>query len=317
VTTRLPGRVPVIVGPTASGKTDLAIALAGQCGGEIVSADSRQIYRFLDIGTAKPTPAEREAARHHLIDFLNPDKTFSAGEYAKKARPVVRDVLSRRKIPIVAGGSGLYVRALIDGMFEAESKDESLRALLKKRAEQDGPEPLHAELGRIDPVAAERIHPRDARRIIRALEVFRITGKPISDIQRNGTRPSGYIFSMWGIAWPRAVLYGRIDSRVDDMIRRGFVDEVRRLLEMGYTAGLNSLDTLGYREAFRYLSDEIPMEEMIALIKQNTRRFAKRQLTWFRADPRIRWIEPGDGADWPAVADRILKAESSASPDPS
>jgi tRNA dimethylallyltransferase len=203
----------------------------------------------------------------------------------------------------------LYVRALIDGLFEGTYKDESLRNILKQLSEKEGTAALHAELSQVDPDSAERIHPNDAKRIIRALEVFQLTGKPMSAVQKTETLTPDFPCSFWGLDWPRKILYERIESRVDKMIQDGLVEEVQHLEEMGYHPDLNSLDTLGYREVFQYLSGVISLEEMVALIKQNTRRFAKRQLTWFRADARIRWI-PLDGVvEWGKIASEILNAE--------
>ena len=274
--------------------------------GEIVSADSRQVYRCMEIGTAKPARSEMEGVPHHCIDIKNPDESFSAGEYGKLARKIVSEIHSRDRLPIVTGGSGLYIRALVDGMFSVGNRDPELRKKLKKEAEEKGQAALYKRLEKIDPEAAEKIHPNDKKRILRAIEVYEITGQPISVIQKKHTRSSGFAAHFWGLKWPRAVLYQRIDQRADAMLEKGLVEEVKALEAKGWGPELNALDSVGYKEIFACLRGEIEYEEAVALIKRNTRRFAKKQLIWFQRDDRIQWIDMEEPVDWTGIARRIL-----------
>lgn len=287
--------VPVIVGPTAAGKSALALRLAQRCGGEIVSADSRQVYRYLDIGTAKPTPEERTLVPHHLIDVRFPDEYYSAGEYARDASARIAEVLGRGHLPIVVGGSGFYIRALTDGLFGPNIRDPELRERLRQEARKDGLGPLWRRLCEVDPQAAERLHPNDAQRIIRALEVYECTGIPLSEHQRRHRPETPFSWCFIGLRWARAELYARIDRRVDQMMTQGFEEEVRRLEQMGYGPELNSLQTVGYKEMFALLHGELQRDEAVALIKQHTRNYAKRQLTWFGRDARVQWIDMTTG----------------------
>jgi tRNA dimethylallyltransferase len=288
-----PPAILVLVGPTASGKTELALLLASALGGEIVSADSRQVFRRLDIGTAKPTPAERARIPHHMIDIHSPGETFSAGTYGDEARGVVKDILERGHVPIVAGGSGLYVQALIDGFFDGPGADEEFRARMEERiAEGEFPAMLE-ELRSVDPEGAARIDPTKPRRIIRALEVFHSTGTPLSRLHDVPRPAPPFRFFQYGLLWEREELYRRINERCDAMLAGGFLDEVRGLAAEGWDASFNALNTVGYKEAFAFLRGEIDHGEMTRLFRQNSRRYAKRQMTWFRRDGRIRWIQMG------------------------
>ena len=298
----------LIVGPTASGKTRLSIGVAEKCGGEIVSADSRQVYRYMDIGTAKPTMVERKTVPHYCIDIQNPDESFSAGEYGILARRIVAEILARGRIPIVVGGSGLYIRALVDGVFFGDYKDRDLRERLKRQAEEEGLDDLYNQLSGVDPAAAQKIHPNDSRRIIRALEVYELSGKPMTRVQEEKTEPADFIPQFWGLDWPREVLYQRIERRVDEMVQSGLIQEVERLKGMGFGLRYNSLDSVGYKEVFDYLGGSILFDEMVDLIKRNTRRFAKKQLTWFHRDPRIQWIELREPVDWDEIEQRCLNS---------
>ncbi len=288
-----PATIPVIVGPTAAGKSALALRLAQRLDGEIVSADSRQVYKYLDIGTAKPTVAERALVRHHLIDVRLPDEYYSAGEYARDAAAIIAEVLSRGRVPIVVGGSGFYIRALTDGLFGPNIRDPQLRARLREEARQSGLGALWQRLCRVDPTTATRLHPNDAQRIIRALEVYECTGTPLSEHQRRHQPQTRFSWRFIGLRWPRAELYARIERRVDQMIAEGFEKEVRQLAAMGYGPELISLRTVGYKEMFAYLGGELAWEQAVALIKQHTRNYAKRQLTWFGRDARVCWIDLG------------------------
>nr|HID59762.1 tRNA (adenosine(37)-N6)-dimethylallyltransferase MiaA [Desulfobacterales bacterium] len=288
-------RLVVIVGPTAVGKTELAFRLAKRIGAEIVSADSRQIYRYMDIGTAKPTPEQRKAVKHHFIDIVNPDERYTAGDYGQQARSVIRDLFCQNQFPVVVGGSGFYIRALLDGLFHGPRSDPKVKEGLIEKVKRLGSNRLHQELMRIDSEAAGRIHPNDIQRIVRALEVYQLTGKPISRLQRES--PQGmFEFEpiIIGLTMERTCLYQRIDKRVDDMISKGLIEEVKKLEEMGYGRDLNSLNTVGYKEIFPLLDGEARLEETVDRIKKNSRRYAKRQLTWFRRDPRIKWTQVRD-----------------------
>ena len=260
--------------------------------GEIISADSRQVFRLLDIGTAKPTLEERRGIPHHFIDLLPPDADFCAGTFGVEGRKVIGDISSRGRLPIVVGGSGLYVQSLIDGFFEGPGADREYREFLEGRLARGGIELLLEDLRNRDPEAASRIDPTKPRRILRALEVFHLTGRPISELQKE--KPLIPFQSvLFGLDVPRAVLYRQIEARCDSMLERGLLREVEALERKGYTDSLNALNTVGYREAFAYRRGEISYEEMVRLFKQNSRHYAKRQLTWFRRDGRIRWVAMG------------------------
>jgi tRNA dimethylallyltransferase len=295
----------VLTGPTASGKTAVALRLARHLHGEIVSADSRQVYRRMNIGTAKPTPEERRQVPHHMIDVVDPDEPYNAGIYAQQAREVVAAIVRRGRTPLVVGGSGLYLRALVDGFFEEVTIDPTIRETLRRELAERGIDDLHAELVRIDPATAARVHRRDVPRILRAIEVFRATGEPISVFQTGDHRglARDYRILQVGLAWPREELYERINIRVDAMIQRGLVDEVRALMTGRYRSAVKALQTVGYREIIDYLEGRCSLDEAVGLIKRNSRRYAKRQLTWLRHDSRIRWVD----ARAPDVAEIILQ----------
>jgi len=263
----------------------------------------------MDIGTAKPSLQQRREIVHHCIDIKNPDEFFSAGEYGRLARKIVDDIFSRKNFPIVVGGSGLYIRALVDGVFVGNYRDSALRHRLKMEAEEKGILSLHKKLSEVDSAAAQKIHPNDSKRIIRALEVYELSGKPISTIQKEKTKPADFVPIFWGFHWKREILYKRIEKRVDEMIQSGLVEEVKKLKEMGFDARYNSLDSVGYKEVFDYLKGEITLDEAIDLIKRNTRKFAKKQLTWFRQDSRINWINLDEPANWNDVAHQVLHHE--------
>jgi len=299
--------VLVIVGPTASGKTALSIHLAEELGGEIISADSRQIYRYLDIGTAKPTPEELKRITHHFISILNPDEYYNAGEYGTQARKKIEELLKQNKQPILVGGSGLYVRAVIDGFFDGPGKNMEIREQLETEAHTLGPEKLFERLKKVDPISAAKMDSTKVRRVIRALEVYYATGRPISDLHSVQEIKIPFEAVQFGLEWERKALYHRIERRVDEMIEKGLIEEVRGLLVKGYSRGVNALNTVGYKEVFDFLDGKITEDEMIQLIKQNTRHFAKRQLTWFRADKRIRWISVTDETNWSVIAELIKK----------
>jgi len=284
--------VVVIAGPTASGKTTVGLKLAERFGGEIVSADSIQIYRYLDIGSAKPTLEERKRVAHHLIDIRNPDEEFSAGDFVREARQAIDAMVSRGKLPFVVGGTGLYIRLLLGGIADLPSGDQALRArLMEEERESEGT--LFHRLAAVDPESAERIPRSNARRLIRALEVFLLTGEKLSDIrQRHGLQDRPYDYLFICLQPERRVLYERIENRVDSMIEDGLVEEVRLLYARGYSRKLNSLQSLGYRHMGLALAGEMELAEAVRLMKQDTRRYAKRQLTWFRSESEAVWYDP-------------------------
>ncbi len=295
-----------LVGPTASGKSSLAMRIAERIQGEIVSADSRQVFRFMDIGTAKPSVADRQRIPHHFIDILDPSEEYSAGQYGIDARARIVQALAAGRRPIVVGGSGLYVRALIDGLFDGPARDPEIRARLQEELRIRGGEYLFDRLRSLDPSAAATMDATKTRRVMRALEVFEVTGRPLSAQHAEQSPVAPFSVSQWALDWDRRTLYRRIEDRVDAMLAAGLVGEVRGLGERGYGPTLNALNTVGYKEAFQYLAGSISEERMVSLIKQQTRRFAKRQLTWFRADRRIRWERIADERDLDAIAEKIL-----------
>jgi tRNA dimethylallyltransferase len=298
--------VLVLVGPTASGKTQLSLLLAQHLNGEIISADSRQIYKYLDIGTAKPTIEERNKIKHYFLDELTPDEDFNAGEYGKRGRMVIDEIFRAGKQPIVVGGSGLYIQSLIDGLFEGPARDEETRKRLHARLQAEGAETLLNELHRVDPVSAAKMLPSNTRRIVRALEVYYLTGVPLSEHQKQQPIQRTFQPVFVGIEWDRKKLYERINRRAEKMIEAGLIDEVRSLQRMGYSSSLNSLQTVGYQEVFQYLEGKIDYETMLERFAQNSRRFAKRQLTWFRRDRRIRWFHVEDESEFSTIAENIV-----------
>ena len=280
-----------IVGPTASGKSALALRVAGARAGEIVSCDSLQVFRGLDIGSAKPTPEERRAVPHHLIDVADPDEMFSAAEYARRARAAVAEIRARGRLPVVVGGTGLYLRALLQGLFEGPARDEALRRRLERIAVRFGSERLHRLLGRIDPDAAARIRPRDRVRVVRALEVFRATGSTLTARQREGAKPlEGFRVRVLGLAPDRVRLREAVVVRAREMLARGLVEEVRGLLARGLRPDARPLQAIGYRQAVSVLRGELTGEEAQRAIVQATMRYAKRQMTWFRHQAEVTWV---------------------------
>lgn len=282
----------VITGPTAVGKTEVAVALAQKLNGEIVNADSMQVYVGMDIGTAKPTPEQRTLVPFHLIDIIPTDHPFSVGEWKERALAAISDIRKRNRLPIVCGGTGMYIRALLEDWNLAETPAApAIRAQLEHEAACQGRQALHARLAQYDPETASRLHPNDLVRVMRALEVYLITGKPISQWQReNRAHANPILARQFALNLPRPLLYARIEQRVDAMLEAGWEEEVRRLLQQGFSPNLAPMQSLGYHELVMWILGKITREEAIALIKRNTRRFAKRQLTWFRADPSILWI---------------------------
>jgi tRNA dimethylallyltransferase len=283
----------VLVGPTAVGKTETALHLAAVLPLEIINADSMQVYRYMDIGTAKPSATERALVPHHLLDLVDPDEDFDAYRYRDLGRGTVAEVWRHRRTAVVVGGTGLYVKALVHGLFPGAPRSAEIRARLRSEGETMGPIHLFHRLAAVDPTTAERIHHRDLVRIIRALEVWECSGRPISAWQReHGFREHPFRVLKIGLSIPRSELYARIDARVQRMMAQGLQEEVAWLLKHGYAPELKSMQSLGYRHLVRYLTGRTGLAEAVATMKRDTRRYAKRQMTWFGRDPEIRWIHP-------------------------
>jgi tRNA dimethylallyltransferase len=283
-------RIPIICGPTAAGKTSLALEYAAHFPIEIISADSRQIIKRLDIGTAKPTAEERARAPIHLIDIIEPGERYSAFKFITDATRLIREIRERGSVPVVVGGTGLYLRALVEGVVEIESDDMSIRDRLKREMAENGPEKMHDRLAKIDPMEAARIHPNNRQRVIRALEIYHLTGKSKSELTVTGTyaKPD-YAFEYYCLVPEREMLYAAINRRVDEMMRAGWLDEVEQLIAQGRKEDIRRANVIGYDELLLHFDDEYSLDEAISLIKQNTRRFAKRQITWFRGQKDCRF----------------------------
>lgn len=301
-----------VVGPTACGKSVVAAQLARRIGGEIISFDAMQVYRGLSICTAAPSADVRALAPHHGLQMLEPSQEWSVARFVAFARDIVAQIARRGATPVLVGGSGLYLRALLDGLCPAPGADWTIRRRLLKEA-ADAPERLHARLADVDPTAASRIEPRNVRRVIRALEVYEQSGRPLSSLQRQtvGLRADHRIVTV-GLTAPRAVLYRWIEARVEAMLRDGLVEEIRRLLQQPVSR--TAAAVLGVPEISGYLRGERSLEEATRLLQRNSRRYAKRQLTWFHADPTIRWIERNPAQTTEAVVDRIMAWLPAASP---
>jgi tRNA dimethylallyltransferase len=285
-----------ILGPTASGKTALSLALAAHLHGEIVNCDSVAMYREFEIGTAKPSPEERARAPHHLFDIVEPTGYITAGEYARKARQVLAEIQARACVPIVVGGTGLYLRALLEGLFPGPQRSEELRAHLRERVDRKGPGHLHLILRRLDPPGAQKIHPNDTPKLIRALEVCLATRQPMTESWKQGRDPlTGFRILRLGLNPDREALYQRINERARSMFERGLVEETQRLLNK-YGDSARSLASLGYKQAVQLLRGEISRDAAIAAAQQAHRNYAKRQLTWFRREPNVAWLD-GFGND--------------------
>lgn len=295
----------VVLGPTASGKSELALRLAQELAGEVVNADSVQLYRFFDIGTAKLAPEERVRVPHHLIDILEPDQVFTAGDYIRMARPLLKQIVARGHVPIVCGGTGFYARVLLEGLFPGPGRDPQLRQKLLER-ERRRPGLLHRFLRRRDPEAARRIHPRDVNKLIRAVEVCLLTGRPMTELFRQGRDAlAGYRPLKLILDPPRPALYERINRRTRLMFERGLLEEVQKILAMGYSPELKPFGSLGYRQALAVLRGQMSLEEAIEETQKETRHYAKRQWTWFRREKDAEWV-PGFGDD-PKVQEQVLE----------
>jgi tRNA dimethylallyltransferase len=297
----------LILGPTGSGKTALSLTLGERFSGEIVSCDSVAVYRGMDLGTAKPAHEERARLPHHLIDVADPDQPFTAGEYSRRARAALREIAGRGRLPIVTGGTGLYLRALTEGLFAGPVRQNDLRARLRRSVERHGNGWLHRLLARLDPASAERIHANDASKLIRAIEVCLAARKPLSEVMRRDPL-TGFLLLRIGLNPPRAELYARLNERCEAMFAAGLVEETRGLLER--YGPVKALDSLGYRQARGVLEGSLSMEDAIRAAQQGHRNYAKRQMTWFRREPEVHWIE-GFGVEPETVtaATKLVESE--------
>jgi tRNA dimethylallyltransferase len=303
-------RCRVLAGPTASGKSAAALELASRIGAEILSLDSMAVYRGMDVGTAKPSAEDRARAPHHLIDLVEPDENFSVADYLAAAEAACRGIVSRGRTPLFVGGTGLYLRSLLRGVFEGPAAAPDVRRRLEAEAEAHGPEALHARLKSVDPTAAARLHPNDVRRVVRALEVAELTGRPLSEQQEQPPlSPAERPRHVDWLSPPREWLYRRIDARVDAMMAAGLLDETRRLLARPGGLGRTARQALGYRELIDHLEGRLPLAEAVDLIKLRTRQFAKRQHTWFRNLEECRATEITGGEAPAAIADRLAALE--------
>jgi tRNA dimethylallyltransferase len=285
-------KICILAGPTAVGKTDISLALARNLYGEIISADSAQVYKYMDIGTAKLREDEMQGIRHYMIDEVTPDVDFSVAEFRSRAEVYIRDINERGRLPVITGGTGLYINSLLNNLdFTDSISDEAFRKEMQEIAHIKGSEYVHSMLESIDPASHKRLHPNDLRRVIRALEVHKYTGRPISYYQEESRKqPSRYDFAYIVLTMDREKLYDRIDQRVDKMMAMGLPEEVEGLLNMGYNRDMTSMQALGYKEIADYLQGSVSKEEAVRILKRGTRHYAKRQLTWFRRDQRVHWV---------------------------
>jgi tRNA dimethylallyltransferase len=294
-----------VAGPTGSGKSDLALEIAQQFHGEIINCDSLQVYRHFDIGTAKLPEGERRGIPHHLIDILDPDRLFTAGEYGRLARETIQDISRRGRLPVLAGGTGFYLRALLDGLFEGPSRDQSLRDRLALRETRRAGS-LHRLLRRFDAATARKIHPHDVPKVMRALEVCLLTRRPVSELFQQGRDAlCGYRTLKLGLLPDRDVLYQRLDQRCAAMFENGLVEEVQRILELGFPAEAKPFESHGYKQALQYIRGELNLREAVFYAQRNTRQYAKRQLTWFRREPDLVWLK--GFADTPGIRQSALE----------
>ena len=298
----------VIPGPTGSGKTELSLVLASRFGGEIVNCDSVAVYREFVAGTAKPTPEQRSRVPHHLFDIAAPLEAMTAGEYARRARQTLEDIKARGRLPVVAGGTGLYLRALLEGLFPGPQRSEDLRERLRERAEQRGSAYLHRLLQRLDPVAGKSIHPNDSPKLIRAIEVCMGARRPMSQLWENGRDPlRGFRVTKIGLNPPRPALYEKLNRRAARMFEEGLVEETESLL--GRYPGAWALSSLGYKQAAQLIRGELSREQAIAAVQQAHRNYAKRQMTWFRRESQVNWLEGfGDDPKVQAAAGTLISS---------
>ena len=313
LTKKLP-TILVITGPTGSGKTKLAHLISKIIPSELISADSRQIYKGLNIGTSKPTKSDIKNFNYHLIDIRNPDEKYSAGEFQIDGRKAISKIITKNKLPIVVGGTGLYIRALIDGLSENIESDLDLRLKFEEEIKEKGLNSLFLKLKKVDPKTAKVIDSKNPRRIIRALEVYYLTEKPISELHSEREKDNLFNPIFVGLNWERDKLYSRIDIRVEEMLENGFLLEVKNLLEKGFDDKLQSMQSVGYKEMLLYLknpkeivSQKLSYDEAVNEMKKNTRRFAKRQLTWFRKESRTNWINISDETEFENISKKVVE----------
>lgn len=301
-------KIAIIAGPTAVGKTDISIAVAKALNGEIISADSAQVYKYMDIGTAKITTADMDDIKHYMIDEVTPDMSFSVAEFRDRADSYIREIAAKGKLPVITGGTGLYINSLINNLdFTDSTSNEDFRQEMQRIADEKGNEFLHEMLKCIDADSYERLHPNDVRRVIRALEVYKFTGKTISYFQEESKKiPSRYSYAYIGLNMDRQKLYDRIDQRVEIMLQKGLIKEVEKLLDMGYSGYLVAMQALGYKEVVKYLEGELSLDEAIFILKRDSRHYAKRQLTWFRRDDRIKWFNIDEYEDRSTLVKNII-----------
>ena len=299
--------VVVLVGPTAIGKTEIAVLLAKAMGTEVLTADSRQVYRGMDIGTDKPSLTVRSGVPHHMIDLVDPDQVFNAGAYRRQALQEIDRMHHDGRIPLVVGGTGLYIRALLRGLWPAPPTDWLLRRQLEGEARVQGMEYLHQKLARVDPQLANRLHPHDQSKIIRALEVYQVLGRPLSEVhQRHAFSDQPFSSLIVGLARDRQALYQRIDERVETQLAQGLVQETQQLLDQGYGRHLGSMKGLGYKQIAGYLQGEYDYAEAVRRLKRDTRHYAKRQLTWFRKEPSVSWLTIDQQESPAQISERII-----------
>lgn len=298
----------VLLGPTAAGKSRVAVRIARRFGTEVLAADSRQVYRGMDVGTDKPTEAEREGVPHRLIDLVDPDQTFNTGWYRRAALAEIERLYEARRLPLIVGGTGLYIRTLVRGLCPAPPSDPAVRAELVRRSRSAGWTVLYADLMAVDPETAARLHPRDEAKVIRALEVHRLSGQPLSAIQRQHRfQEAAFTVLLIGLDRPKVTLYQRIEARIDWQLAHGMIEETRALLARGYGPELGAMKGLGYRHVAAWLAGEYDYEEMVRRFKRDTRRFAKRQMTWFRNEPGIEWFTITDDEPLERTVGRVGK----------
>lgn len=300
-------KVIIIMGATASGKTSLALNLAPLLSTEIISADSRQIYKYLNIGTAKPSEQELNLIKHHLVDCLDLDEVYNAYRFEKESISIIKALHSSGKIPIVVGGTGLYIKALINGIFADDTSNETLRAEIESKRILQGNESIYKDLVKVDPIAAGSMLPQNYKRVIRALEVFYLTNRSIIDLQANYKRFLDFDFRLFYLQWERNSLYERINTRTDLMLKSGLLEEVSSIIAMGYSPSLNSLNTVGYKEIIDYLSGRVSLSKALDLIKRNSRHYAKRQETWFRKMEVSSCFSIKSESDLKSLVDKIFK----------
>jgi tRNA dimethylallyltransferase len=300
-------KIIIITGPTATGKTDLAVNLALDIGGEVVNSDSMQVYKGMDIGTAKPLPEEKKGVPHHLLDVVNPDEEFNASIYRGYAVPAIRDIIARGKVCFVVGGTGLYIKSLLGGLFECPSSDPEIRERLLTEYDEKGKDVIYERLKNLDPVYSKTIHPNDRVRITRALEVIELTGRPFSMLASDHSfRDREFTTLKICLYHEREILYERINMRSNKMFESGLIEETENLLKKGFSQDLKPLKSIGYRHAIEHLKNRLSYDESVELLQRDTRRYAKRQITWFKADPEMLWFTPDKTDEIKLITEKFI-----------